>query len=166
MSVAAVFAASFEAKADLRNIFPDVSKIPDVTSVYVGKALLRAAGSQNMIGSGTVDLGKLAANIDQLQVVMSEKKKSSKQLREIFNNYMNANRDYSILAQVQESDDKKGNGQEVTIYAQENPANPDIIKDAIIVVRDEEEFIFVGIMGEIPLQALMSTLGQDSDDNN
>ena len=87
-------------------------------------------------------------------------------MREIFNNYMNANRDYSILAQVQESDDKKGNGQEVTIYAQENPANPDIIKDAIIVVRDEEEFIFVGIMGEIPLQALMSTLGQDSDDNN
>lgn len=134
--------AALAAKAE--TFFESCEKIPDITTVYVSKAMLSLAGNLN-INSGGMDFNDLAAKMDGLWVINAEGKQAAT-VKSLANNAFNDNK-YGKLMSVRQE------GRTVDIFTKNDG---DIIKDCIIKVIEPDEATVVIIKGNFTLQDIMN----------
>ena len=129
-------------------LFGDIGQRDDITSLYIGKTLLRLVGSSVTGSLPGVDIENIADSLDSIEIVTGDSVKAKKFL---------AAQTVSIIGKLQGLEEALVNddGDDKTyIYVQSDPAAPDIISRLLIIQEEEDEYQIISMTGKIPVSVL------------
>lgn len=139
-------------------LFKNISKMDGVTSVYVGKQMLKLAGDMNLVGNtGNFDTSKLLSKLTGVEVVTCDNKKYAKEVSKKIDGIIKSMGDLEIVTEVDDNEDAKDKSH-VVIYAKSTPGS-DIIKTLLINVQSENEPTIVALHGDFTFEDLTSAMG-------
>lgn len=130
-------------------LFGKLSKMEGVTSIYVGKTMLRLAGENINIlgGTGGWEISKILSKLSSIEVITCEDSKNaefvSKEMEKIVSSIPNL----EILTEVNDNEGD-GNSEHVIIYAIQKP-DSDIIETILISVMGDDEPTLIALHGKL-----------------
>ncbi len=129
-------------------IFKDVSNLPGVTTVYIGPAMMKLAGT-GMAMSDDKDYAKYVKDIKSIDVMTCEEASSVPQVRALCDSIVEA-RQFELL--LESNDD----GEHTSMYGRVPENEGDFIEDLLIYNVSAKECNFVYIRGKVDVGAIMS----------
>ena len=124
--------------------FSDLAKIDGVTSIYIGKAMLKMAGG--MVGDYTnsddMDLSQAIKDLTSVEVLTTEHQSAVKKLAPM----LDAKLKSMNAEQLMEVNEGK---EQVVIYAQPYPGDSTLCSSLLIVTREPKEMNIVMLKGKI-----------------
>ncbi len=154
--------AGFYTKAQQR-MFPNISKMEGVTSIYIGKPMLQLASSSELLGSlGNVKMSNLVQKIIGMEVITCDNSKYSKKVSKAITETLASMKDLNVAMEV---NDESKDASKVTIYIQGEP-DSDIINTLLIVVNSASEPTIISIQGSFTPQEIAGALSTSTSDGN
>lgn len=139
-------------------VFKEIASMPDVTSVYIGPALLRLGGAA---ASSVGDYSKYISGIKSIEIISCENPSAIKAVSDACDRKL-AEMNYDILLEANEPDEQ------TTIYGGVgDAANPEILDDIVIVCREKSEFSLIYIRGKINVgEMVKENMSDDAGDDD
>ncbi|MDO4318963.1 MAG: DUF4252 domain-containing protein [Bacteroidales bacterium] len=135
-------------------VFKEVASMPDVTSVYIGPAMLRLAGGAASVG-GYGEYSQYISDLKSIEVISCEKASSIEKVSAACDRML-AQMHYEILLEANEEDEH------AIIYGGiPDGENPDILDDIVIVSREKGEFSLVYIRGKINVGEMVKEISPE-----
>lgn len=134
-------------------LFPNLEKREDLTSVYIGKGMLRLIGdgASNLnlgnLGNTDVEVAELLSYIDGIEVVNADSKKAANYFRPIAQSTIKSIPGIELAMEQEEDKDH------VQIYVTPS-ADGAYFTRLIIVNSEEDEYTVIDLKGQIPLDKL------------
>jgi len=124
--------------------FSDLAEIEGVTSIFIGKTMLRMAGgiAGDYMKSDDMDFSNAIENLTSVEILTAEKSSAVSKLSPMLESKiksMNAEQ----LMEVNEDNEK------VVIYSQPYPGDSTLCSSLLIVTREPKEISVVMIKGKI-----------------
>lgn len=162
--LAIVMTAAFSLPCSAQDrLFKNMSDLKGCTSIYVGKAVLKLAGSSSsFIGNlDNVNLKKLYDKINSIEVVACDDDEYAAAINKKISELVAGISDLNLLTEVNEND---GDGSSnVTIYTRQKPGS-DIINTLLIVVMGDDDPTLVAFHGDFTMDDILAAL-QHADNN-
>ncbi len=132
----------------------EVSSIKGVTTVYIGKMVLRMAGSGLDLGSeqNAVDIGKLTKDLNSIEIVQcgaNSVKKAEKVCEKVLSKYA-----FEVITEVTKDNQK------VEISGVLNKDGK-TMKMLLISIRENDELVYILLQGKIDMKTLNEALITD-----
>lgn len=132
----------------------EVSKIKGVTSVYIGKMMLKMAGSSIDFGSNqeAVDIGKLVKDLTSIEIIQcdgSAAEKAEKMCRKIMSKFQ-----LEVVTEVSKDNQK------VEISGELNKDGK-TMNMLLISVEESNELVYILLKGKIDIETLNGALISD-----
>lgn len=129
-------------------LLPNLKKQNGLTTVYVGKSLIRMAGSGSVrVAPGLVDIEDIVNYLDCVEIVNADTDSSIAYLRPILENAMKSIKGMEMAMEANDDDE------EVRIYTVAG-SNPGRLSRILIVVSEPDELTVIDMQGDIPAMAL------------
>lgn len=129
-------------------LLPNLKKQDGLTTVYVGKTLIRMAGCKAVnVAPGLVDMDDIVKYLDSVEIVNADSKQSVSYLRPLMESAMKGLKDLDVAMEVKEDD------QTVNIYTVPG-SSPDRISRILITVTENDELTLIDMQGDIPANLL------------
>lgn len=124
--------------------FSDLAEIDGVTSIYIGKAMLKMAGSMagNYTGSNDMDLSQAIKDLTSVEVLTTERLSAVKKLAPMLDKKLKS----MNAEQLMEVNEDR---EQVVIYAQPYPGDSTLCSSLLIVTREPNEMNIVMLKGKI-----------------
>jgi CRISPR/Cas system CMR-associated protein Cmr5 small subunit len=123
------------------NLFDKYENEDDVTVVSISKAMFKMI--PNNISTGNVDIKDIVPKIESLLILTSDKKYMKEKMYSDFKKITENDKSYEELMRIK---DGKTN---VTFNAKKSG---DIIKELIMIVNEEENFVAIQILGNFTIE--------------
>lgn len=129
-------------------LLPDLKKQEGLTTVYIGKALIRMTGCNGVnVAPGLVDIDDLLKYLDGIEIVTADTRGSVDYLRPKVETAMRSLKGIDLAMEMNEDD------QEVKIYTAPG-TTPEKISRILIVVSEKDELTLIDMQGDIPANTL------------
>ncbi len=129
-------------------LLPNLKKQDGLTTVYVGKTLIRMAGCNAVnVAPGLVDMDDIVKYLDSVEIVNADSKQSVSYLRPIMESAMKSLQGLDLAMEVKEDD------QTVNIYTVPG-SSPDKLSRILITVTENDELTLIDMQGDIPANML------------
>lgn len=139
---------AFQARADLRTVFPEASSQSDVTFVTIGGPMLKLAAGSNFVVANDVNITGILNHLSRLEVVVSEKKDVSEKLSAQMASYLKANTQYETFLQSTQNNEKESTN--VAIYAMPMAGKQHVYSEILLIVEESSgENVFLSLQGKI-----------------
>lgn len=132
----------------------EVSSIKGVTSIYIGKMMLKMAGSSINFGHNqdAVDIGKLAKDLNSIEIVQCDsnsKDKAEKVCNKILSTFP-----LEIVTEVSKDNQKV----EISGVLNKDGKTMEML---LISVKESNELVYILLTGKIPLESINEALITD-----
>lgn len=128
-----------------QRLFPNLKADDGLTSIYVGKTMLRlAGGTGKLMGNDNIDIDKFIKYLSSVEIVSAEKKKCINTLDKTLDEYLKSHPDIEIATEIKDDED------DVTIYTVPGKTE-DSIGQILLVVKESDEFTVIDLRGDIPI---------------
>lgn len=130
-------------------LLPNLKKQEGLTTVYIGKTLLRMAGGHTVASAtaGVVDMDDIVKYLNSVEIVNADTSESVAYLRPIMKNAMAAVNGLNLSMEVNDEDS------EVKIYTVSGSSD-DKLSRILLVVTEKDEITLIDMQGDIPSGAL------------
>lgn len=130
-------------------LLPNLKKQEGLTTVYIGKTLLRMAGGRTVVSAtaGVVDMDDIVKYLNSVEIVNADTSESVAYLRPIMKNAMAAVNGLNLSMEVNDEDS------EVKIYTVSGSSD-DKLSRILLVVTEKDEITLIDMQGDIPSGAL------------
>lgn len=137
-------------------VFKDAASLPDVTSVYIGPALLKMAGSASTMG-GYGDYSQYVSGVKNLEILTCESPRAIDRLATVCDSIISTLH-YEVMLDANEDNEH------TVIYAGvPDQENPSVIEGLLIVNREKNEYNLVFIRGKIDIGKMASDFSKNKD---
>lgn len=134
-------------------LLPNLKKMDNLESVYVGKTLLRMIANENVEGlnlaDGMFDAADFIKYIDSIEVISAESKKATNYLRPLAEEAISKLNDMELAMQTED------NNEYVRIYVQPT-ADGNSFSRIVVVNSEEGEYNIIDMRGTFPYDILSS----------
>jgi hypothetical protein len=134
-------------------LFSDLSEDKNVKTVYISKTMLKLAtglvgSSVESLGDGTVNIGKVLDNVNSIEIVSTEKKKTVKKIQKLLNK---ATKTYDLqpLIDTPNSDENK------QILCQTDDYTG-LVTKLLLVEKQKNQMKIIVVQGAINVADLLS----------
>lgn len=143
-------------------LFKDLSNQKGCTSIYVGKGVLKLAGSSSDLigGIGNVNVKKLYDKITSIEVITCDEDEYAKDLNKKIPELIAGISDLDILTEVNDNDGDESSN--VTIYTRQKPGS-DIINTLLIAVCGDDDPTLVAIHGNFTMDDIAAAISTAED---
>lgn len=120
--------------------FEECENIPDVTTVYVSKAMMKMVSCSLSDVNSKIDLSGMSRKIDSLVIINAETSASAKKVEMLAGDSFSAAKGYEILMKVTDSDSRmrimyRSLGKDMNEY--------------VMIVREDSEVSYIIIKGSL-----------------
>lgn len=130
-------------------LLPNLKKQDGLTTVYVGKTLIRMAGCNAVnVAPGVVDMDDIVKYLDSVEIVRADSKQSVSYLRPLMESAINSIQGLDLAMEVKEEND-----QTVNIYTVAG-STADKISRILITVAEDDELTLIDMQGDMPANML------------
>lgn len=159
--VALVVALSCSSVKAQDRLFKNIAKMDGVTSVYVGKQMIRLMGDTNIIGGlGNFNASALLSKLTGIEVLSCENAKNAKQVTKTIDGIIKSMDDLEVITEVEDNEDSKDSSH-VVIYSRSKPGS-DVIKTLLINVQSDNEPTIVALHGDFTIEDIAAAMGSDN----
>lgn len=129
-------------------LLPDLKKQDGLTTVYVGKTLIRMVGCNAInVAPGVVDMDDIVKYLDSVEIVNADSKQSVSYLRPLMERAMKSLQGLDLAMEIKEDDET------VNIYTVAG-STADRISRILITVAEDDELTLIDMQGDIPANML------------
>ena len=129
-----------------QRLFPNLKADDGLTTIYVGKTMLRLAGGTGgkLVGNDNIGIEQFINYLNSVEIVSAEKKKCIDTLDKTLDEYLKSHPDIEIATEIKDDED------DVTIYTVPGKTE-DSIGQILLVVKESDEFTVIDLRGDIPI---------------
>ena len=131
---------TFAQSNTFKNLSEKYENEDDVTIVSISKAMFKMIPGN--IGTGKVDIKDIIPKIESMLIITSDKKDMKEKMNSEFKSLVSKDKKFEELMRI------KDNKSTVTFNIKKSG---DIIKELIMLVNDEEDFVAIQILGNFTL---------------
>ena len=152
--IVALIAMVFTTGCSAKKQFADIASNDDVTSVYIGKTMLKMAGSVGGDFSDDIDVKSLIKDLNSIEILTCEKASVVKKIAPgIEQRIVSLNAD--VLMEANEDNEN------VVIYGTPDPQDENKISNLIIYTREPGELNLVVLNGSIDMAQVSSMIAKE-----
>ncbi len=140
-------------------LLKDAAAVKDVTSVYVGKMMLKLGTSfAGQSYAENFNVNELISDLNSIEVVETDSKKACAQLRTVFDNIVASN-NCEIISEV---NDTEGNDVDIVRIYLLTPDEKNKHEGILIATDEGSDFTIVFLSGKIDLEKLAGSIDASS----
>lgn len=132
-----------------KDLFSKLSENQNITTVTITKALLNMAPA--FIGNSMegIEISKLIGKLDQIDILTSDNKEVSRQMKITVENHFAKDKTYEVLMKIKDGTDN------VTFYVEKDN---NIFKSLIMVVEDAEDYTLIRLTGNFTAEDIQGVM--------
>jgi len=123
-----------------KNLFDKYENEDDVTIVSISKAMFKMIPGN--ISTGNVDIKNIVPKIESMLIITSKKSHIKEKMASEFNSLIYKNKDYEELMRIKDGK---------TIVTFNSKKQGDTIRELIMLINDEKDFVAIQILGNFTL---------------
>lgn len=155
--IVALLAIVFTAGCSAQKQFADIASNDDVTSVYIGKTMLKMAGSVGGDFSDDIDIKAMINDLNSIEILTCEKASVVKKIAPTIEKRI-ATLNADVLMEANEDNEN------VIIYGTPDPQNENKISNLIIYTREPGELNVVVLNGSIDIAQVSAMIAKENKD--
>lgn len=139
-------------------MFDSLAKMDGVTSIYVGKPMLKIAGnSANLFGNMGFDASSLLSKLDAVEVITCDEGVNTAPIVKAMQDLLASMKDLEVVTEINNNDSGNNDADNVSIYLQSIPGT-DRYKALIVAVFSNSEPTLVALSGDFTADDIASVM--------